>query len=477
MVTKTDTAKILTKWADPVFFVQHVLHEPLFRKQGEILRSIKADPFVSVVGANGTGKDWTAARAILWWLCMNKEAIVVVLAPTHRQVQDVIWKEVRVGYTAAMNNGKPLGGTIAKVPRWEINDRRFAVGFATDSEFNIQGYHSPKLLLVITEAHAVEDSHIDAGMRLNPSRVLMTGNPFTNSGKFYESHHSERDLWKTHEISAFDSPNVINKNDDVPGLVSWSQVERRKLELGEDNPMYIGSILGKFPAELDDTLIPLSVAKKAIGKVIKPTGPVTIGVDVAREGADKTVVVRRQGGQARIIWSVQGYDTQQIAGFLGRYMLDNPAADEDRGYCVIDTVGIGAGVFDALATGSYSYELQEFKGGSKAIDSERFKDRNAEAWYSIREALYDDDLDIGQACSQYPNCKCKQTATGCGSVNDDTLQRLVAQLASRQYTIEGDRRIKLESKDILRKKGKRSPDEADALAMTYSVVEKILEVW
>ena len=107
MVIKTDTNKILTKWADPVFFVQHVLQEPLFRKQGEILRSIKSEPFVSVVGANGTGKDWTAARAILWWLMVKKEAIVVVLAPTHRQVQDVVWKEVRVGYTAAMNNGPP----------------------------------------------------------------------------------------------------------------------------------------------------------------------------------------------------------------------------------------------------------------------------------------------------------------------------------------------------------------------------------
>jgi len=54
---------------------------------------------------------------------------------------------------------------------------------------------------------------------------------------------------------------------------------------------------------------------------------------------------------------------------------------------------------------------------------------------------------------------------------------MVAQLASRGFTIEGDRKIKLESKDDLRKKGKRSPDEADALAMTYSVKETQLEVW
>ena len=102
-------------------------------------------------------------------------------------------------YKAGRKNKAGMGrrGTSTGNVRGAVNFALNPVGFATDSEFNIQGYHSPKLLLVITEAHAVEDSHIDAGMRLNPSRVLMTGNPFTNSGKFYNSHHSERDLHRS----------------------------------------------------------------------------------------------------------------------------------------------------------------------------------------------------------------------------------------------------------------------------------------
>ena len=471
-VTTEQAQELIKVWSDPVYFVQNVLNEPLFRRQGEILRAIKDESFVSVVGANGTGKDWTAARAILWWISMHKESIVVVIGPTHRQVADVVWKEVRVGYQSAINNNKPLGGSMTKLPRWEITDRRFAVGFATDSEFNIQGYHSPRLLLVITEAHGVADSHIDAGMRLNPSRVLMTGNPFTTEGKFYDSHHSSRDLWHPIQISAYDTPNVKNGEISVPGLINSQQVERRKLELGEDNPMFVAGVLGEFPDALDETLISLKIARAAVTNKLAPGNSIILGVDVAREGNDRTVVVRRDGPVARILWSVQGWDTERVAGWVGRYMESHPATGEAQSYCLIDSVGIGAGVFDKLANGDYTYELQEFKGGSKAIDKERFKDRNAEAWYNIREALLAGELDLDS------NCPCAGVLDTCKqNVDGEALNRMVAQLSSRQYIIEGDRRIRLESKDNLRKKGRRSPDEADALAMTFSVRERVLEVW
>lgn len=170
-ITKNQLTQI-QKWNDPVYFVNKVIGEELYRKQGEILRGIQRNSFVSVVGANGTGKDWTTGRLICWWLAMQQEAVVVVI-DSYRQVYDIVWKEVRVAYASAMANGNPLGGNIGKAPRWEINDRRYAVGFSTQDEFNIQGYHSKSLLLVITEAHAVADSHIDAGMRLNPTRVYL----------------------------------------------------------------------------------------------------------------------------------------------------------------------------------------------------------------------------------------------------------------------------------------------------------------
>ena len=47
-------------------------------------------------------------------------------------------------------------------------------------------------------------------------------------------------------------------------------------------------------------------------------------------------------------------------------------------------------------------------------------------------------------------------------------QRLMGQLSSRKYSVQSDRTIRLESKDAIKEKGGRSPDEADALANTFA---------
>ena len=62
-------AEDLTRYADdPVGFVRDVLGEAgmPYSKQVEMLEAIVQHRRVSVVGANSAGKDWTAARAVLW---------------------------------------------------------------------------------------------------------------------------------------------------------------------------------------------------------------------------------------------------------------------------------------------------------------------------------------------------------------------------------------------------------------------------
>ena len=168
-------------------------------------RAVRDHKRVAVVGANGTGKDWMAARIMLWWQMVHHPAITVVLGPTHRQVSDIVWKEARSAYLSAR---MPLGGRMYQTARWELDDRHYAVGFATDDQYNIQGFHSPNLLVIITEAHNVEQSHIDAVKRLNPARMLLTGNAFASSGEFYDAFHGGADLYHTIEIAASDTPNV-----------------------------------------------------------------------------------------------------------------------------------------------------------------------------------------------------------------------------------------------------------------------------
>ena len=152
--------------------------------------------------------------------------------PTNRQVDDIVWNEIRGAYSQASER---LGGRMFRTARYELDDRSFALGFATNSSYNLQGFHSPNLLVVITEAHAVREADIDAIRRLNPSRLLMTGNPFVMAGTFFDSHHSRRELYDTIQISAYDTPNIKLGRIVVPGMIALEDIEDRKEEWGEES--------------------------------------------------------------------------------------------------------------------------------------------------------------------------------------------------------------------------------------------------
>ena len=189
--------------------------------------------------------------------------------------------------------------------------------------YNLQGFHSPNLLVVITEAHAVHEPEINAIRRLNPTRLLMSGNPFVSAGSFYDSHHSRRELYRTIQIGAFETPNLKKQKLVIPGMITQQDIDDRKEEWGEESALYIGSVLGKFPDNLDDAVVPLWAATEAAKREMEPEGPAVVGCDVARYGHDKTVVIRRQGPVARIVWRVRGHDTMSIAGFLKAYCEDS----------------------------------------------------------------------------------------------------------------------------------------------------------
>ena len=301
---------------DPVTFVREVLGEKPYEKQVEILRAVARSRRVSVVGCNGSGKDWAAARAVLWWVHSRSPAKAIVTGPTSRQVDDIVWNEIRYAYSQAPDS---FPGRMFRTSRYELDDQTFALGFTTSSPYNLQGFHSPNLLVVITEAHAVRAADIDAIRRLNPTRLLMTGNPFVIAGVFYESHHSRRELYSTVQIGALDTPNIRQQRVVVPGMITQEDINDRKEEWGEESALFIGSVLGKFPDNLDDVVVPLWAATEAARRELKPEGPVVLACDVARFGQDKTVVMRRQGPVARIVWRVRGHDTMKIVGFLKAY--------------------------------------------------------------------------------------------------------------------------------------------------------------
>ena len=151
--------------SDPESFVRDVLGESPYDKQVDILNAVARARRVSVVGCNGSGKDWAAARAVLWWLHSRSPAKAIVTGPTTRQVDDIVWNELRAAYAQASDR---LGGRMFRTSRYELDEQTFALGFATSSPYNLQGFHSPNLMVVLTEAHAVREADVDAVRRLHP---------------------------------------------------------------------------------------------------------------------------------------------------------------------------------------------------------------------------------------------------------------------------------------------------------------------
>ncbi len=418
-----------------------------YSKQTETLEQMKAHRRVSVVGCNGSGKDWAAARIVLWWIETRAQSKAIVTGPTQRQVEEVVWREMRIAYALA---GRQLSGKM-HASRYIVNDQRFALGFATDHPYNLQGFHSPELLVVVTEAHAVAQGHLDALKRLNPKRLLLTGNPLSLSGEFYDSHHSKSALYARVAISAFDTPNLLEgRPDAVPGMMTPEDVEERLRDWGEDDSRYVMGVLGQFPESLDDSLVSRTAVDEAVERWSAPVEDPesalrTLGVDVARFGNDKTVLCLRQGARVESFTVFQGIDTMRAAGAVNEVVRSR---EVDAVF--VDEAGVGGGVVDRLK--ELGAPVIGVQVGGRARLRDRFEDLRAEIFWELRRRITERDI----------------------ALPDDP--ELVGQLLSLRYQTSSGGRIRLMSKNVLRRSGLPSPDKADALALAFMRAPS-MEVW
>jgi hypothetical protein len=168
-------------------------------------------------------------------------------------------------------------------------------------------------------------------------------------------------------------------------------------------------------------------------------GPLVVGVDPARFGDDDTAIVRRRGRVVCPVERIRKRDTMHVAGAIARLIKeDRPAR------VFIDIGGLGSGIYDRLLELGFGYVVSPVNFGESAGRSERYKNRRAEMWGLLKEWL------------QLPPA----------SIPDD--DGLAADLVGPQYTYDSEGRLKLESKEDMRKRGIRSPDAGDALALTFA---------
>jgi hypothetical protein len=189
----------------------------------------------------------------------------------------------------------------------------------------------------------------------------------------------------------------------------------------------------------DAFISPLAVARARKCTEAKSEGALVVGVDPARFGDDRTAIIRRRGRVAYAGETRQGIDTMQVAGWVGD-IINREKPD----WVFVDVGGLGAGVVDRLRERGYGNRLTAVNFGERATADERFFNKRAECWAGMRDWLNEPPVTIPDS---------------------DTLH---ADLAAPRYSYDSSSRVRLERKEDMRRRGLRSPDEGDALALTFA---------
>ncbi len=204
-----------------------------------------------------------------------------------------------------------------------------------------------------------------------------------------------------------------------------------------------------------DTFIPNAAVQWALKTEMQPSSaPLIVGVDPARYGTDRTAIVVRQGRKVRAVRTYKDKSTMEVAGIVVRFIeAHKPAA------VFIDVIGIGAGVYDRLEELGWAGEDSDEERrivfpvnvAEKAVDDERYYNKRAEVWGDLKAWIEAKPVDL---CTM--------------SEGRDISDEWVADLTSPGYTYDSAGRLKLESKEAMRKRGQKSPDLGDALALTFA---------
>jgi hypothetical protein len=445
------------RWTrNPVGWAEQQLKTFLWSKQREILNSVVRHPRTTVRSAHDTGKSFTAATATAWWLSVHPigSAFVVTTAPTAPQVEVILWREIQRARQRGNLPGRITSGTI---PKWKTSTGEIiAYGrkpadlkSEADASQAFQGVHARYILIILDEACGIPNWLWDAVETLATNRfarVLAIGNPDVPETPFAKT-HSPESSWNKLKISAFDTPAYTKEQ--VPqslldDLVSPNWVKQRAEEWGKESPLYISKVDAEFPEVSEETLIhPRWIQQAQLqdfsSAALHESG--RFGLDVARFGRNETVCYRVRAGHLRREFAYVGKPTTHTTGQAVRLL------NKSYGLApmVIDTIGVGSGVFDQLKEQGFSVvPFVASEAPSGPVNKKRFANRRAEQWWSFRKQFERGLIDLP-------------------ATNEDS--KLIAQLGAIRYFIRSDGRIIVESKDDMEARGMPSPDRADAAMM------------
>lgn len=233
--------------------------------------------------------------------------------------------------------------------------------------------------------------------------------------------------WSCAKFSVYDTDSLNKK-----------EIERLKGEMPEAS--FAREYMCDFAAASENQLISLSDVEESSKRIFNSMEiydyPKIVGVDPARFGNDRSVIVKRQGPHCFNPIIFKGIDNMALADRVAEVI-----ADWDPDAVFVDA-GAGAGVIDRLR--QMGHPVIEVPFGGKAIQATQFLNRRSEMWWEMSVWIKT------------------------GAIPDDV--NLKQELATPVYWYDSNGKKVLESKDEIKKRlqGAGSPDIADALALTFA---------
>jgi len=304
--TKEDLTLFIARYKDnPVLFAQEILGLDPDDNQRAIIQSVLDNKYTSVGSGRGIGKTYVIAMLALWALCTKPEMIVLVSSNTASQSKSTIWAPL-IKILSASSIADWFDVTTELI-HFKGDSSTAYIKRLIWSEHNVEavaGYHSDNMLYLLDEASKYPSAVIDTirgSCTQDWNKILLTSNPTLTSGYFYETYSNPR--WNFLEIDSRSSRHT-NK-EEIDAVIA---------EYGEDGDYTRVQVLGKFPRQSANSMIPsdiLNASFSATPPASTDMDLTVIGLDVGA-GKDKSVWTVRQGNSLVDVVSLTTPDDQQI---------------------------------------------------------------------------------------------------------------------------------------------------------------------
>lgn len=399
------------------------------------------------VSGRGIGKSALVGWLTEWMQDTRLGSSTIITANTEAQLKSRTWAELGKWQTLSINahwwdraatSRKPVGWFEDLLQsQLKIDTAYYYAQAQLWSEENpdaFAGVHNHYgVMLIFDEASGIPSPiwDVSEGFFTEPTENrfwFVFSNGRRNTGAFFECFHKNRGYWRRSHIDSRD----------VEG-VDRASLDRIIDQYGEDSDQARVEVRGLFPRKGDNQFIGRDLIEGAIERELTPDpyASLMMGVDVARFGDDKSVIRWRQGRDARSIppVKVKGYDNMALANLVAHW------ADKTNPDAICIDAGNGTGVIDRLR--AMGYKVHEVWFGAKSPDP---------AWANMRIYIW------AQMRDWLPG----------GCIDGD--QDLQDDLAGPEYKfLGGSDRMVLESKDEMKARGLASPDDGDALAVTFAI--------